>query len=68
VDRALRAIRHDRAALDADEARWLREAEAQQSTMRPRDLRNLTAARSKRTWSRDQGRAPTTPRPLARSA
>jgi hypothetical protein len=30
VDRALRAIRRSRAALDADEARWLREAEAQQ--------------------------------------
>jgi hypothetical protein len=30
VDRALRAIRHRRAALDADEARWLREAEALQ--------------------------------------
>jgi hypothetical protein len=30
VDRALRAIRHRRAALDAEEARWLREAEALQ--------------------------------------
>jgi hypothetical protein len=30
VDRALRAIRQRRAVLDADEARWLREAEAQQ--------------------------------------
>ncbi|HEX2690558.1 MAG TPA: hypothetical protein VHN14_28275, partial [Kofleriaceae bacterium] len=30
VDRALRAIRSSRAALDADEARWLREAEALQ--------------------------------------
>ena len=30
VDRALRAIRHNRATLDADEARWLREAEALQ--------------------------------------
>src|SRR3954469_1124961 len=28
VDRALRAIRHRRSALDAEEARWLREAEA----------------------------------------
>src|SRR5258705_12366717 len=28
VDRALRAITQRRAALDADEARWLREAEA----------------------------------------
>src|SRR5689334_8600514 len=30
VDRALRAIRQRRAALDAEEARWLREAEALQ--------------------------------------
>ena len=30
VDRALRAIKQRRAALDADEARWLREAEALQ--------------------------------------
>ncbi|HEX2687349.1 MAG TPA: hypothetical protein VHN14_12070, partial [Kofleriaceae bacterium] len=30
VDRALRAIGKRRAALDADEARWLREAEALQ--------------------------------------
>src|ERR1051325_2438352 len=30
VDRALRTIRKRRAALDADEARWLREAEALQ--------------------------------------
>ncbi|HEX2692277.1 MAG TPA: hypothetical protein VHN14_36965 [Kofleriaceae bacterium] len=30
VDRALRAIGKSRAALDADEARWLREAEALQ--------------------------------------
>jgi hypothetical protein len=28
VDRALRAIRQRRAALDAEEVRWLREAEA----------------------------------------
>lgn len=30
VDRALRTIRQRRATLDADEARWLREAEALQ--------------------------------------
>src|SRR5215475_15974203 len=30
VDRALRAIRHSRAALDAEEMHWLREAEALQ--------------------------------------
>lgn len=30
VDRALRAIRQRRAALDAEEAHWLREAEALQ--------------------------------------
>lgn len=30
VDRALRAIKHRRGGLDAEEARWLREAEAMQ--------------------------------------